>query len=286
MHHPQAATRNGVAPAAAQAASDILVRLRARAPRIHCITNAVAQNFTANLLLASGCVPSMTLSPEEIGPFVASAQGLLVNLGTFDNERRQATVIAVEVSAVRKVPWVLDPAFANRAPARAAFARELIGRGPTVVRLNHTEFSALSADAPIRDAALSTDAPMRDAALSANTPSRDAAMAFARANRSIIALSGETDLITDGERIAAVSNGHPLMAKVTAMGCAGSALIAACLSVEPDSFLATSAALLMIGVAGEIAAEKSAGPGSFAVSIIDALYSLDGATLAARAKVS
>ena len=195
MHHPQAASRNSVA----QAASDILARVRARAPRIHCITNAVAQNFTANVLLAAGCVPSMTLSPEEIGPFVASAQGLLVNLGTFDRERRQATMIAIDSAAHHKLPWVLDPVFVDRVPPRAAFARELIGRRPAVLRLNHAEFSALSDEAP----------------------SRDAAMAFARTNGIVVALSGETDLVTDGERIAAVSNGHPLMAKVTAMGCAG-----------------------------------------------------------------
>ena len=100
MHHPQAPSRNSVA----QAAADILMRVRARAPRIHCITNAVAQNFTANVLLAAGAVPSMTLSPEEIGPFVASAQGLLVNLGTFDRERRQATMIAIDSAAAHKLP--------------------------------------------------------------------------------------------------------------------------------------------------------------------------------------
>jgi hydroxyethylthiazole kinase len=260
MHHPQAPSRNSVA----QAAADILMRLRARAPRIHCITNAVAQNFTANVLLAAGAVPSMTLSPEEIGPFVASAQGLLVNLGTFDRERRQATMIAIDSAAAHKLPWVLDPVFVDRIPPRAAFARELIGRRPTVLRLNHAEFSVLSGEAP----------------------SRDAAVAFARTSGVVVALSGETDLVTDGERIAAVSNGHPLMAKVTAMGCAGSALVAACLSIEPDAFQATSAALLMIGVAGEIAAEKSAGPGSFAATIIDTLYGLDSAALVARAKVS
>jgi hydroxyethylthiazole kinase len=260
MHHPQAPSRNSVA----QAAADILMRLRARAPRIHCITNAVAQNFTANVLLAAGAVPSMTLSPEEIGPFVASAQGLLVNLGTFDRERRQATMIAIDSAAAHKLPWVLDPVFVDRIPPRAAFARELIGRGPTVLRLNHAEFSVLSGEAP----------------------SRDAAVAFARTSGVVVALSGETDLVTDGERIAAVSNGHPLMAKVTAMGCAGSALVAACLSIEPDAYQATSAALLMIGVAGEIAAEKSAGPGSFAATIIDTLYGLDRAALVARAKVS
>jgi hydroxyethylthiazole kinase len=260
MHHPQAASRDD----AAQTAADILARLRVRNPRIHCITNSVAQNFTANALLAAGCVPSMTLSAEEIGPFVAGAQGLLVNLGTFDRERRRAAEIAVVTATQQKLPWVLDPVLVDRAPPRAVFARELIGRRPAVVRLNHGEFSVLAG----------------------STPSPDAAIAYAHVNRTVVGLSGETDLVTDGERVAAVANGHPLMAKVTAMGCAGSALVAACLAVEPDAFRATAAALIIIGVAGERAAEKSAGPGSFAVAIIDALHNLDGSVLVTRAKVS
>jgi hydroxyethylthiazole kinase len=259
MRHPTAASRDSVA----QAASNILTRLRDRGPRVHCITNAVAQNFTANVLLAAGCVPSMTLSPEEIGPFVARAQGLLVNLGTFDAERREATAIAVETAARHKLPWVLDPVFVDRAPPRAVFARELIGRRPTVVRLNHAEFSALAGD----------------------KPSPNQTMAYARENRIVIGLSGETDLVTDGEQVASIGNGHPLMAKVTAMGCAGSALVAACLAVESDAFRAAIAALVIVGVAGEVAAEKSNGPGSFAAAIIDILYSLDGSTLMKRAKV-
>jgi hydroxyethylthiazole kinase len=76
------------------------------------------------------------------------------------------------------------------------------------------------------------------------------------------------------------------MTKVTAMGCAASALITACLSVEPDAWRATAAALVMIGVAGELAAAKAAGPGSFAVTIIDVLYNLDGPTLIAHARVN
>ena len=259
MHHPQAESRNG----AVQSAPDILARLRARAPRVHCITNAVAQNFTAHVLLAAGCIPSMTLSPEEIGAFVAGAQGLLVNLGTFDAERREATEIAVGTATQKKLPWVLDPVFIERAPPRTAFARELIGRGPAAVRLNHAEFSALGG----------------------GTMTRENAIGYARAKRTIVALSGETDLITDGERVAAVANGHALMAKVTAMGCAGSAVLSACLAVEPDAFRAAVAALAIMGVAGELAGEKSDGPGSFAVAIVDALHNLDGPTLVARAKV-
>ncbi|HYC16232.1 MAG TPA: hydroxyethylthiazole kinase [Pseudolabrys sp.] len=260
MHHPQAASRDSVA----QTASNIIERVRRRSPRVHCVTNTVAQNFTANALLALGCVPSMTLSPGEIGAFVSGAQGLLVNLGTFDDERREAIGIAAEAAAKQQLPWVLDPVFVDRAPSRAAFARELIGRRPVVIRLNNTEFSTLAGDAP----------------------SRDAAMAFARANQMVVALSGVIDLVTDGDRVASVANGDPLMTKVTAMGCAVSAVVTACLTVEPDAFEATIAALLLVTVAGELAAEKSDGPGTFAAAVIDALYRLDGMALVARAKVS
>ncbi|MGE3146040.1 MAG: hydroxyethylthiazole kinase, partial [Pseudorhodoplanes sp.] len=82
------------------------------------------------------------------------------------------------------------------------------------------------------------------------------------------------------------ANGHALMARVTAMGCAESALVAACLAVEPDAFLAAASALLLLGIAGEIAGEAAAGPGSFAVAILDALDRLDGGRIASRARIS
>src|SRR5262249_28463044 len=108
---------------------------------------------------------------------------------------------------------------------------------------------------------------------------------YARTGKTVIGLSGESDLVSDGERMVSIANGHPLMARVTAMGCAGSALIAACLAMEPDAFIATVAALLIIHIAGELSPEKSARPGSFPASIIDAVYNLDGPTLIDRAKV-
>jgi hydroxyethylthiazole kinase len=253
---PPASTASDVTLSAAA----VLARLRDKGPRVHCITNAVAQNFTANVLLSLGCVPSMTLSAEEIEGFVAGAQALLVNLGTFDAERRQATELAVTAATGNSFPWVLDPVFVDRSRPRADFARALIARGPSAVRLNRAELAALGGDA---------------------SPE-----AFARTYKTVVGLSGATDVIADGARLARVANGHPLMSRVTAMGCAASALTAACLAVEPDAFRAVAGALVLIGVAGELAAEKAAGPGSFAVAIIDTLYNLDAATLTARAKVT
>ena len=259
MQHLEQAVREGVAESAAA----LIERLRVRGPRVHCITNDVAQNFTANVLLAAGCVPSMTLSREEIAAFVAKADALLVNLGTFDPGRRAASEAAVVTAAREGVPWVLDPVFIDRSAARAEFARTLLARAPRVVRLNHAEFATLTGTEP--------------------TP--EAVAAAAETNHIVIALSGATDLVSDGERTAVVANGHPLMAKVTAMGCAVSALLAACLAIEPDPWRASAAALTVMGVAGELAGAKAEGPGTFAVAIIDALYRLDGATLLAHAKV-
>src|SRR4030081_1870932 len=104
--------------------ADILARIRARRPRVHCITNAVAQNFTANMLLAAGAVPSMTIASDEIADFVARADALLVNLGTLDPERRGAIEIAI-AAAGERAPWILDPVFVDRSVPRAGFGSAL-----------------------------------------------------------------------------------------------------------------------------------------------------------------
>src|SRR3954463_2534930 len=101
--------------------ADILARVRAKAPRVHCITNAVAQNFTANMLLAAGAIPSMTIAVNEVGAFAQQADALLVNLGTFDAERRAAAGIAIDAVMQQGKPWLLDPVFIERSPPRTAF---------------------------------------------------------------------------------------------------------------------------------------------------------------------
>lgn len=252
----------------AERAADLLGRLRRRAPRVHCVTNTVAQQYTANMLLAAGAVPSMTISPEEIASFVAGADALLINLGTCDAERCAAIDVALSAAGTAqkpaRIPWVLDPVFIDRSRERADFARALMARAPSVVRLNKVEFETLS------DGDRAGDAPAR----------------FAKNHATVVAVTSGVDLVTDGARRATIANGDPLMGMVTAMGCAGSALVAAALAVETDVWLAATAALTALGVAGEVAAENADGPGSFAAAIIDALHGLDGATLRARARVT
>lgn len=247
-----------------QITADILARLRVRAPRVHCITNSVAQNFTANTLLAVGAIPSMTLSADEIGAFVARADAVLVNLGTFDEERRAATAAALEVVSERRTPWVLDPVFVDRSELRASYAKSLMAQNPDVIRLNGAEFAALSG-AEADDAALT----------------RTALDTLA-----VIALTGTIDRITDGAQFVSIENGHPLMQWVTAIGCAAAALNAAFLAMESDAFAASAAALLAFGVAGGIAGDRASGPGTFPAALLDALYGLDKHTLIEKARLT
>jgi hydroxyethylthiazole kinase len=243
--------------------ADLLTRVRERSPRVHCVTNAVAQTFTANVLLAAGAIPSMTISADEIGAFVARADALLVNLGTFDAERRDATATALEVASEEGVPWVLDPVFIDRSEPRGAYAKSLLAHKPRAIRLNRPEFLALSG---------------QDA-------DGGSLMKFALDTLSIVALTGSVDIVADGAGHVALENGHPLMARVTAMGCAASALAGAFLAVEGDALKATAAALLAFAVAGEVAGSEARGPGSLAVGIVDALYALDADTLVQKARV-
>jgi hydroxyethylthiazole kinase len=243
-------------------AADVLARIRARRPRVHCITNSVAQNFTANMLLAAGAVPSMTTDPAEIREFVASADALLVNLGTLDAVR-QAAIEAALAEAQGRLPWVLDPVFVDRALSRATFALELAARRPNVMRLNDAEFAALAGE-PAAPPALER---------------------YARARAAVVALTGDPDIVTDGTRVVAIRNGDPLMAKVTAMGCAASALVAACLAVETDAWRAAAAGLILVGLAGELAAARAQGPGTLAVGILDTLHGLDQCTIVERARI-
>jgi hydroxyethylthiazole kinase len=241
-----------VVPRVVEHAAALLPKIRAKNPRVHCITNTVAQAFTANTLLAAGATPSVTTSPEEIAGFVASADNLLVNLGTLDRERREAVSFALDVAATKHLPWVLDPVFVDRSPLRLEFARTLLARKPAVIRLNAAELSALAGEAA----------------------SRECAQRFAQQSGAVVALTGDVDVVTDGARLVNVHNGDELMGTVTAMGCAGSAFVASALAVEKDFWLATAAAMMVFGIAGELAAEEANGPGTLAVAILDSLHGM------------
>ncbi|MDR5833657.1 hydroxyethylthiazole kinase [Caballeronia sp. LZ034LL] len=247
-------------------------RVRERAPLVHCLTNLVVTNFTANVLLALGAAPAMVVAREEVAEFAPIAQALSVNLGTLDVPQTRAIRAAVHAANDARTPWILDPVAVGPLSFRTDFALDLLDARPAVIRGNASEIISLSGGAASGRGVDSTAA--TDAAL-------DAAQILALKTQAVVAVTGQTDYVTDGRRVIALSNGSPLMTRVTGVGCALSATVAAFVGTasDPSEFwAATVAAVAYSTIAGELAARDAALPGSFAVAYLDRLASLDQAT--------
>ncbi|HET6763302.1 MAG TPA: hydroxyethylthiazole kinase [Longimicrobiaceae bacterium] len=251
-------------------------QVRQRAPLVHNITNYVAMDVTANALLALGASPAMVHAEAEVAGFVAISQALVVNIGTLSPAWVQAMHLAVDAAVAGGTPWVLDPVGAGATAYRTGVARELAARHPAVVRGNASEVLALSGGEGRTRGVDSVD-PTEAALVSARE--------LARGWRCVVAVSGATDLVTDGTRLLKVRNGHEMMTRVTALGCTVTAVTGALLGVGLAPLLAAAGALAVVGLCGERAAERAEGPGSLRMHLLDELYTLDGATFLAGASI-
>ncbi|PRZ41881.1 hydroxyethylthiazole kinase [Antricoccus suffuscus] len=253
-----------------------LSRVRADAPLVQCITNSVVVNFTANAMLALGASPAMADIPQEAGAFASIASGLLINLGTPRAEQREAMTEAAVAANTAGTPWVLDPVAIGSMPVRTPFSYQLRDLRPTIIRGNASEVIALAGDGAGGRGVDATDDV--ETALPAAT-------ALAAQTGSVVAVSGPVDLVTNGTSAVRIANGSPLLTQVTGGGCALGAVMAAFAAVDEDRLSTTIAAIMVYTIAAELAAEKSTGPGSFAVGFIDALAAIDGDAIAQRAAI-
>ncbi|HEX2206049.1 MAG TPA: hydroxyethylthiazole kinase [Longimicrobium sp.] len=243
-----------------------LDRLRDAGPLVHCITNYVAMDVTANALLAIGASPAMVHANEEVEEFVSISSALVVNIGTLSPAWVQAMERAVDRAVARGTPWVLDPVGAGATSYRTRTARELAARKPSVVRGNASEILSLAGEVGGTRGVDST----RGAEEAAGV-----ARELARGLGCVVAVTGAVDYVTDGRRMLAVEHGHPMMTRVTALGCALTGITGALLAVEGDPLLASAYALALFGLAGEMAASGAIGPGTLRVRLMDALHVLD-----------
>lgn len=228
----------------ARTVADVWEQLKTRKIRVHCITNSVVQNLTANVLLAAGCEPSMTTAPDEIADICQSSDALLVNLGTLDQERRHAIGVAIPLIRQLDRPWVLDPVMIDRATNRRDLALALLAHHPAIIRANESEYRALPASS------------------------------------SIAAISGVEDNVLAPMGRIVLSHGHRYGSMMTGGGCALSALMAGLAAVTSDAALAAITGFAAYGIAQDIAARDAEGPGSFAVRLLDELANLTPERLA------
>ena len=252
--------------------------LRKQKPLIHNITNFVVMNVSANALLAMGASPVMAHAPNEVEEMVSFAGALVLNIGTLTDAWVDAMETAAKKAAAGSIPIIMDPVGSGATALRTHSAKRLIDAAPlTVIRGNASEILSL------RDRNSKTKGVD---AIHSVTEAADAARTLATELETTLAITGPVDLVTDGQRVLRIANGDAMMAYVTGTGCMATATIGAFLAVDEDPVTATATALAYFGLAGEMAARHSRGPGSFMVALLDALYTLTPKDLAEGCQIT
>ena len=251
--------------------------IRERKPLVHQITNYVVMNETANATLALGALPVMAHAKEEVAEMVRLAGALVLNIGTLSPHWVEAMLIAGKAANEASVPVVLDPVGAGATSYRTETAKRILDEvDVAVLRGNAGEVATLvGVEAEVRGVE----------SIAAGDDAAKIARAAATTLGVIASVTGPVDHVSDGERVAAIANGDPLLAAVTGTGCMSSAITGCFLAVD-EPFAAAVAALVAFGVAGEDAARDAKGPGSFHVGLYDALAALEPESLDGRARIT
>ena len=260
-----------------QRIGDMLARIRATKPLIHHITNLVVMNDTANVTLHVGGLPVMAHDAGEVAEMVAHAGALVLNVGTLSPDWIESMLIAGRRANELQTPVVLDPVGAGATQLRTATNLKLLrSLRIAVVRGNGGEIGALSGEGGEVKGVESVSGP---------EDPLTAARRLAQTYHTVVALTGARDIITDGERVLMVNNGHIWLTTLTGTGCMATTMVAAFAAVERDYLLAAAGGLAMFGLAAELAAEKAHGPASFKIALFDQIYNLTPEQVANGARV-
>ncbi|MBB5173495.1 hydroxyethylthiazole kinase [Texcoconibacillus texcoconensis] len=242
--------------------------VRKKRPLIHHITNIVVSNFTANGVLSLGASPVMAYAIEEVEEIAQAADALVLNMGTMTSQSVEAMKLAASSAEKAGVPIVLDPVGVGASSYRTSVGKRIVEDFDTsVVRGNVAEIANLIGESTfIRGVDAPDDAKNKE----------NLAIRAAKKLNTVIVVTGEEDIITDGEKVSRIENGDPMLTQVTGTGCLLTSVIAAFISTHPNSLEATTAAVAFYGIAAECAAESIKedlkGPGHYQIALIDALH--------------
>ena len=257
-----------------------IANLRSKAPLVEAITNYVTITDTANILLSMGASPAMCESADEAYDFTKLANAVYLNIGTLTKEQELAMLQAVRAADELSIPVILDPVGCAAIPRRISFIDKLRSFGKIdIVKGNLGEIKSL---AGVKAEVKGVDS------IDKGKDGVEVAQQLAKKLNCIIAVSGKTDIVTDGKTTALIHNGSRMLTTITGAGCMLGGLTAGFCGVGKDHLLASCiSSFLSMGIAGEHAAQKKGGdaPGSFRTFLIDEVYRLTDDLLKQKAKI-
>jgi hydroxyethylthiazole kinase len=261
-----------------------LEAVRSKKPLIHHITNYVTVNDCANATLAIGASPIMADDIGEAEAITSISSALVLNIGTLNSRTIESMLAAGKKANEMDIPVVFDPVGAGASNLRNNTTQRILNEVKiSVLRGNMSEIrfiAGLDASTKGVDASESDlGGGLKIGCHVAETVSKNLGC--------VTAITGATDILSDGRRIVLLENGTKLLSRVTGTGCMCTSLVASFCGASKDYLAAAAGGILSMSIAGEIAAERSGeiGSGSFHIAIIDALSKMNAKILTEKAKI-
>ncbi|WP_027625871.1 hydroxyethylthiazole kinase [Clostridium lundense] len=262
-----------------------LLKVKEKNPLVHHITNYVTVNDCANIVLAIGGSPVMADDEREVEEMVSIASSLVINIGTLNSRTVQSMILAGKKANSLNIPVILDPVGVGATSYRTEVAKKLIEEVHfSVVRGNLSEIKNI---AGIEVITKGVDASEVGDTSTKMEEKKEISQELSKELDAIIAVTGEVDCISSKDKSYYIANGHKILSKITGTGCMCSSLIGSFCGAERDYLTAAVAGVASMGIAGEIAYEKTKdlGIGSFKTALMDSIYNLDLNTYKERSKI-
>lgn len=255
--------------------------VKEKSPLIHHITNYVTVNDCANIVLAIGASPVMADDLEEVVEMVSFASALVLNIGTLNGRTVDSMLVAGLQAKELGVPVILDPVGVGATKLRTNTAEKLIkALKPEVIRGNMSEIKVLAG----QNVAIKGVDSLAD-----EQDSSGIAKQLASELGCVIAITGKTDVVSDGQQLCLIDNGHRMLADVTGTGCMTTSLVGTFCGASKDYYTAAVAGIISMGLAGEFAQASlrhGEGIGTFRTRLLDSIYNLTPEILAKEGKIS
>jgi hydroxyethylthiazole kinase len=243
-----------------------LESIRESKPLVHHITNWVTIYDCANITRAFGALPIMAHAPEECADMTGISTVFVLNIGTLTTELIDAMILSAKAANENNMPVVLDAVGVGATKFRDEMAAKILDSVRVdIIKGNYSEIAKLAGENAITRGVEAT---------SIEADPKKLAKEFAKARSCVVVMTGVEDIISDGEKTFVVKNGHELMGSIVGTGCMAASIIGSFAGVNSDFCEAAKDALCYFGIAGQLAAQKSAGPGTFKMYLYDEVYNL------------
>jgi len=246
---------------------ELFDRIKEQKPLIHHITNWVTIYDCANITRAVGALPVMAHAIEESSDMTSIASGLVLNIGTLTPDLIESMIVAGKKANQIRIPVLLDAVGVGATALRTDSANKIIREVKIdIIKGNSAEIGVLAGVKAIVKGV---------EAMGVEGNLVDISTRFAREKNATVVITGAQDIVSNGKDTYLINNGHKMMGAIVGTGCMVASVICCFAAIEKDYTFAATAALVCFGIAGELAANYSKGPGTYKEAFYDEIYTLD-----------